>query len=339
MKFKLDQIAEILGGTIEGDGSREVNQLEAIEKADQSALSFLANLKYEKFIYTTKAAGVIVNRDFAPKQALNCTLIRVDDAYSAFADLLNYYNQLITEVEERESPSYIHPDAQIGAGTRIGAFAYIAKGAKIGKNCVIHPHVYIGAQAVVGDDCVFHSGVRIGHLCKLGHNCTLHFGVNVGSDGFGFAPVQSGYKKVAQVGNVEVGDGVEIGANTTIDRATMGSTVIGDGVKLDNLIQIAHNVEIGKNTVMAAQCGISGSTKIGENCMFGGQVGIAGHLTIGNGVKIAAQSGVAQSVPDGAVIMGSPAIDAREHQRSFILFKRFPTLAKKIHDLEKKITP
>jgi UDP-3-O-[3-hydroxymyristoyl] glucosamine N-acyltransferase len=334
MKFTLAQVAQIINATVEGDATVAVDRLDKIEDAQEGALSFLANPKYEKFIYETKATGVIVSNNFKPRSPVTASLLKVEDPYAAFAQLLDFYNREMTRVNHREMPQYIDESAEIGKGTNIGAFAYIAKGVKIGKNCVIHPHVYIGSGAIIGDDCILNSGVRIGHLCRLGNKCTLHFGVVIGSDGFGFAPAGESYQKVAQIGDVVIGNGVEIGANTTIDRATLGSTKIGNGVKLDNLIQIGHNVEIGENTVIAAQSGIAGSTKVGRNCMIGGQVGISGHLTIGDNVKIAAQSGIGKSVKDREIIMGSPAIPASDFQRAYVIFKQLPTFAKKINEIK-----
>ncbi len=339
MEFSIDQIAEIIGGKVEGDGSVKVSKLAKIEEATAEGLSFLANPKYERFIYETKAGGVIVSLDFMPKSPVQSTLLRVEDPYTAFSKLLEFYQSFVSGIdEEREEPSFIHPTASIGEGTRIGAFAYIAKNAKIGKNCLIHPHAYIGAGAVLGDNCTLWPGARIAHLCELGNNCNIQHNAVIGSDGFGFAPGEHGYTKVAQTGNVVLGDNVDVGANTCIDRATLGSTKIANGVKLDNLVQIAHNVEIGEHTVMVGQSGVAGSTKIGSFCMFGGQVGISGHLTIGNKVKAAAQTGISKSLPDDSVVMGSPAMPAGQYNRSYAIFKRLPDLAKQISDLAKKMS-
>jgi UDP-3-O-[3-hydroxymyristoyl] glucosamine N-acyltransferase len=337
MEFSIDQIAQIIGAKVEGDGNVKVRTLAKIEEATPEGLSFLANPKYERFIYETHAGGVIVSLSFVPKSQIKSTLLRVDDPYLAFSKLLEFYQSFVSGIdEEKEEPSYIHPTAFIGENTRIGAFAYIAKNARIGKNCLIHPHTFIGAGAVIGDNCTLWPGVRIGHLCEVGNNCTFQHNAVIGSDGFGFAPSENGYSKVAQTGNVVLGDNVDVGANTCIDRATLGSTKIGNGVKLDNLVQIAHNVEIGDHTVMAGQSGVAGSTKIGSFCMFGGQVGISGHLTIGNKVKAAAQTGISKSLNDNEVVMGSPAMPAGQYNRSYAVFKRLPDFMRQLNDMIKK---
>ncbi len=329
MSYTLSNIAKLIDATVEGDENAEVVTLQKIEEATGDGLTFLANDAYEPYVYESKAGGIVVAHSFVPKKPIAANLLRVEDPYAAFAKLLDAFQSAENQMPEREEPQVIHKTAKIGEDTRIGAFAYVGSDVIIGKNCVIHPHVYIGQGAVIGDNCVLHPGVHVGHNCRVGNRCTIHNNAVLGSDGFGFAPSDSGYSKVAQTGNVELADDVEIGAQTTIDRATLGSTKIGNGVKLDNLIQIAHNVEIGEHTVMAAQCGVAGSTKIGSRCMFGGQVGIAGHLTIGNNVKVAAQTGISRSIKDDDVVMGSPAINAREFNRAYVIFKQLPTLARK----------
>lgn len=335
MAYTVKSIAELIDATVEGNGDLPVVTLQKIEEATNEGLTFMANDAYESYIYDSQAAAIVVSKSFEPKKPVPVTLLRVEDPYAAFATLLEVFQNKVNELPEREEPQVIHPTASVGKNTRIGAFAYIAAGAIIGENCIIHPHVYIGSNAKVGDNCVLYPGVKVAHDCVVGNRCTIHHNTVIGSDGFGFAPSESGYSKVAQTGNVVLEDDVEIGAQTTIDRATLGSTKIGKGVKLDNLIQIAHNVEIGEHTVMAAQCGVAGSTKIGSFCMFGGQVGIAGHLTIGNKVKVAAQTGISRSIKDEEVIMGSPAINAREFNRAYVIFKQLPNLAQKWNKLIK----
>ncbi len=329
MSYTLSTIAKLIDATVEGDENTKVIALQKIEEATGDGLTFLANDAYEPYVYDSKAGGIVVANSFVPKKPIAANLLRVEDPYAAFAKLLEAFQGKEDQMQAREEPQVIHETARIGNNTRIGAFAYIGANATIGKNCVIHPHVYIGQDAVIGDDCVLHAGARIGHKCHVGNRCTIHNNAVLGSDGFGFAPSDSGYSKVAQTGNVVLADDVEIGAQTTIDRATLGSTKIGKGVKLDNLIQIAHNVEIGEHTVMAAQCGVAGSTKIGARCMFGGQVGVAGHLTIGNNVKVAAQTGISRSIKDNEIVMGSPAINARDFNRAYVIFKQLPTLARR----------
>ncbi|PLX11747.1 MAG: UDP-3-O-(3-hydroxymyristoyl)glucosamine N-acyltransferase, partial [Marinilabiliales bacterium] len=302
-------------------------------------ISFLANPKYVKYIYETKASAVIVSDDFVPEQEVSCTLIKVDNPYQSLAILLQEYQKLKMVHPGREEPVYIDESAQIGKDLYLGAFAYIGKNAKIGNNVKIYPHCYIGQGAEIGDDTILYSGVKVYDDCKIGKECIVHSGTIVGSDGFGFAPnSENNYQKVPQIGNVVIEDHVEIGSNTTIDRATMGSTIIRKGVKIDNLIQIAHNVEIGKNTVIAAQTGISGSTKLGERIMIGGQVGIIGHLKIADDVKIAAQSGVGKSIEkSGEIIQGSPAFQVGDYQKSYVVFRRLPEVRKQIIDLEKQL--
>jgi UDP-3-O-[3-hydroxymyristoyl] glucosamine N-acyltransferase len=291
MEFSAQQIADFLHGEVVGNPNVKVNNLSKIEEGKPSTISFLANPKYTHYIYNTEASIVLVNKDFVPEGEIKATLVKVDNAYACIAMLLNMVEQARPKHSGIEQPSHIDESVSIPENHYIGAFAYIAKGVTLGNNVCIYPQVYIGENVKIGDHVTLYPGVKIYHDCVLGNHVTLQAGCIIGSDGFGFAPTSEGYQKISQIGNVVIEDNVEIGANTTIDRATMGSTFIRKGVKLDNLIQIAHNVEIGQNTVMAAQVGIAGSTKVGEHCMFGGQVGIAGHITIGNQVNIGAQSG------------------------------------------------
>lgn len=337
MKFTVSDIAKMLGGEVKGDGNQLVSRASKIQEGEQESITFLANKKYEEFIYTTKATAVIVNKDFIPKQPVQATLILVDDAYAAFATLLDYYQKLVENNKKGiEHPSFISSSASLGENVYVGAFAYVADNVKIGNNVKIYPHVYIGEGVTIGDNCAIHAGVKIYRNCVIGSFCTIQAGAVIGSEGFGFAPQSDGsYKTVPQIGNVILEDYVDVGANTTIDRATIGSTIIRKGVKLDNLIQIAHNVVIGENTVMAAQTGISGSTEIGKNVMIAGQVGIAGHLKIGDNVKIAAQSGISKSFEkNGTILMGAPAYDMKEYMRSYAVFKNLPQLAQTIKELK-----
>ena len=339
LEFTAKNIADLIGGKVEGNPDQKVNTLSKIEEGKIGSLCFLSNPAYVQYIYSTKASVVIVNNDFVAENKISSTLIRVENAYNAFAKLLEIYNQIKNNKTGIEQPSFISPTAKIGKNVYIGAFAYIGDNAVIGDNSKVFPQCFIGDNVLLGDDCTLFSGVKIYSDCKIGNKVTLHSGVIIGGDGFGFAPNSEGnYNKVPQIGNVIIEDHVEVGAGTTIDRATLGSTIIRKGVKLDNLIQIAHNVEIGENTVIAAQSGVAGSTKIGSNCMIGGQVGIIGHLTIANGVKIAAQSGIGNSITkEGEIFQGSPAFSIGDYKRSYILFRKFPEINQKINELEKLI--
>lgn len=337
MKFTAEQIAGILDGVVEGNPHAEVSKLSKIEEGVKGALTFLANPKYTPYIYTTKATIAIVGKDFVPEHDINCTLIKVDDAYKSFSKLLEYYNQSKLNKFGIEQPSAISKSAKIGKDIYVGAFSVIGDNVTIGDNVKIFANSYIGDNVSIGDNTVLFSGAKIYYDCIIGKNCVINSGAIIGADGFGFAPNENGeYTKVPQIGNVILEDFVDIGAATTIDRATLGSTIIRRGVKLDNQIQIAHNVEIGKNTVIAAQTGIAGSTKIGENCQIGGQVGFAGHLTIGNNVKIQAQSGIGRNIKDNEVLQGSPAFSYGDWNKSYVYFKNLPKLVKTINDLEKK---
>lgn len=340
MQFSAAQIALIINGKVEGNSDASVVTFGKIEEAKESQLAFLANPKYEDYLYTTKATIIIVNESLVLKQAVAATLVRVPDAYSAFATLLDAYQQIqkqqFTGIQE---PSYIHATAKIGEEVFIAAFAYIGENAVIGNGVKIFPNAYIGNNVTIGDDSIIHAGVKIYHDCVVGKKVSIHAGTVIGSDGFGYAPQADGsLKKVPQIGNVLIDDGVEIGANACIDRATIGSTIIRSGAKLDNLLQIAHNVEVGNNSVIAAQVGVSGSTKIGNNVMIGGQAGIVGHIHIADGSKINGQSGVSKSMklPNMAVT-GSPAYEYTAALRSQALSRSLPDMEKRIKDLEKLV--
>ncbi len=339
MQFTAQEIGLMLNGTIEGDPNVSVSQLAKIEEATQGSLSFLANPKYEQFIYSTQASVVIVNNDLVLTQTVSATLIRVENAYSAFTILLEKYNTLKLNKTGIENPSFIHPTAKMGKNAYIGAFAYIGSNVKIGDNCKIFPNTYIADGVTIGNDVTFYAGVKVYFDCHIGNHVIIHSGTVIGGDGFGFAPNGDGtYTKVSQIGNVILEDDVEIGANTTIDRATLGSTIIRKGVKLDNLIQVAHNVEIGAYTVVAAQTGISGSAKIGENCIIGGQVGIVGHISIAKGSQVQAKSGIGRSIElENKKWAGAPATFYQDHMRSQVVLNRLPDLEKKIEELERII--
>lgn len=338
MKYTAKQIAKFLKGKIEGNPGAVVHDISKIEEGKEGTLSFLANPKYENYIYETNASVVLVKKDFTAENKIKPTLIRVEDPYQAFADILKMYNQSITDKKGKEDPHHIGKETKTGKNIYLGAYSYIGNNSDIGDNCKIFPQVYIGDNVKIGDNAIIYPGVKIYHGTIIGHNCIIHAGTIIGSDGFGFAPDENGkYHKIEQIGIVRIEDNVEIGANTTIDRATMGETIIKSGVKLDNLIQVAHNVIIGENTVSASQTGFSGTTKIGKNCAFGGQVGIAGHLNIGNNVQIGAKAGVPGDVDSNSVLMGSPAINAMDFKRYFIASKKLPEMLKQIKQLEKEI--
>ena len=336
MKFTAQQIADILEGDVVGDENIKVSKFAKIEEGEAGALTFLANPKYTSYIYTTKASITIVNKTFEPEEPITTTLIKVEDAYKAFSKLLEYYNQVKLNKFGVEQPSFIADSSSYGENVYIGAFSYIGENVTIGDNVKIFPNSYIGDNVKIGDNTIVFSGSKIYSECVVGKNCVINSGAIIGADGFGFAPNENGeYIKVPQTGNVILEDFVDIGAATTIDRATLGSTIIRRGVKLDNQIQIAHNVEIGKNTVIAAQTGIAGSTKIGENCQIGGQVGIVGHITIGNNVRIQAQSGIGRNVKNDEVLQGSPALAYGDYNKSYVHFKNLPKIIKKFNDIEK----
>lgn len=336
MTFPASQIGLLINGRIEGDPDAAVNSFGKIEEAGEKQLTFLANPKYEEFLYSTNASIVIVNETYELKQPVKATLIRVPDAYAAFATLLSKYQDIIQQqMTGIQQPVYIAKTVTSGENVFIGAFAYLGENVKVGNNTKIYPNVYIGDNVIVGDNCILHPGVKIYHDCVLGNDVIIHGGAIIGSDGFGFAPMADGsFKKIPQIGNVQIEDHVEIGANTTIDRATIGSTIIKSGAKLDNLIQIGHNAEIGSSTVIAAQAGISGSTKIGNSVMIGGQAGIVGHIQLGDGAKVNAQSGVSKSIEPGKAVTGSPAYDYTAALRSQAVTRKLPELEKRVKELE-----
>jgi UDP-3-O-[3-hydroxymyristoyl] glucosamine N-acyltransferase len=338
MKFTAEQIAGILEGEIVGDPNIEVSRLSKIEEGSEGSLTFLSNPKYVNYIYTTKASVTIVNDTFVPESPITTTLIKVADAYKAFSKLLEFYNQVKLNKSGIEQPSTISESAKYGENLYLGSFSYIGDNVVLGDNVKIYPGSFIGDNVTIGNNVIIFAGAKIYSETIIGNNCTIHSGTIIGADGFGYAPNEDGtYNKIPQIGNVIIEDNVDIGANSTIDRATLGSTIIREGVKIDNQIQIAHNVEIGKNTVIAAQTGIAGSTKVGENCMIGGQVGIVGHLTIGNNVRIQAQSGVGRNIKDNEVLQGSPTFGYSDYSKSYVHFKNLPKLVKEIEELKKQI--
>lgn len=340
MEFTAQAIAEFLEGTIEGDPTVKVNAVAKIEEGKSGALSFLSNPKYSKYIYTTEASIVLINSDFILENPVKSTLIRVPDAYEAFAKLLR-----MVDAQNSKKPQGIHPRAFVESSSQIhetvyvGPLAYVGANSSLAQGVQVHPNAYIGNNVTIGANTMIYGGAYVGDGCVVGNNCEIHMGAVLGSDGFGYAPQPNGsYEKIPQMGNVVVEDNVSIGANTTIDRATMGSTIIRKGVKLDNLIQVAHNVEIGENTVIAAQTGIAGSSKIGKNCMFAGQVGVAGHITIADGVKLLAQAGVPNHIKEpNEILMGTPTMNARNYSRSYVHFKNLPEIVKEIGELKKKM--
>ncbi len=343
MEFTIKQIAQMLGGVVKGDGNSKINMLAKIQDAKPGQIAFLSNPKYEHFIYDTKASAVIVKKDFAPKKDVNSSLILVDDPYSSFTILLEEYHKLISfQKEGVEEPCFMGTNGTVGKSIYRGAFSYIGNNVKIGDNVKIYPHSYVGDNVVIGNNTILHPNVKLYAGTQVGNNCVLHSGTVLGSDGFGFAPQEDGtYKTIPQLGNVVLEDNVTVGANTVIDCATFtgDSTIIRSGVKLDNLIQIAHNVEIGKNTVIAAQSGISGSTKVGENCILAGQVGIAGHLVIANKTSVGAQAGIAKSVKEeGQRLLGYPVLDVKEYFRSYAVFKQLPDIRTRLKQLEEKLS-
>ncbi len=339
MDFKATDIAAFLNGEIVGNGDVIVSNVSKIEEGKEGSLAFLANPKYEQYIYETKASIVLVNKSFVPKNKIQATLIKVNDAYKAFALLLDLYVQAKGALKSGiEQPSYISENVTMGEELYLGAFAYIGKNATIGKNVKIYPQVFIGDNVKVGDDCIIYAGAKLYDDTVIGNRCIIHAGVVIGADGFGFAPNEDGtYKKIPQIGNAVLEDDVEIGANTAIDCATMGSTIIRKGAKIDNLVQIAHNCEIGSNTVFAGQVGIAGSTKVGNNCTFGGQVGIGGHITIGDNVTLGAQSGVVQNIKSDQILLGSPAIDIKVAMKAYVMLRRLPEIRNDVLQLRKDL--
>jgi len=337
MQFPAAQIALLIDGKVEGDPLVTVNSFGKIEEAQKGQLAFLANPKYEEYLYTTQASVIIINETLELKQPVSAALIRVPDAYTAFATLLTKYQEIVNQqLVGVQEPAYISESARLGENIFVGVFAYIGDNVSVGNLTKIHPQVYLGTNVRIGEHCTIHPGVKIYHDCVLGNHVTVHAGTVIGSDGFGFAPQEDGsFKKVPQIGNVVVEDYVEIGANACIDRATIGSTIIHAGAKLDNLIQIAHNVEVGNNTVIAAQAGVSGSTKIGNNVMIGGQAGIVGHIQIADGSRINGQSGVSKSIKTpGTSVTGSPAFEYTNALRSQALSRKLPELEKRLMELE-----
>ena len=337
MEFTAKQIAQMVGGQIEGNADAAIRTFCKIEEGKEGAITFLSNPKYTHYLYETKASVVLVNADLQLERPVEATLIRVPNAYESVARLLQIYESMKPKKTGIDPLAFISPTAQIGEGCYIGAFACIADGAVIGKGCQIYPHAYIGDGVTVGDNCIIYPHATVYHGCKVGNNVILHAGCVIGADGFGFAPTQDGYDKIPQIGIVTIEDDVEIGANTCIDRSTMGSTYVRKGVKLDNLVQIAHNTDIGANTVMSAQVGVAGSTKVGQWCMFGGQVGLAGHITVGDHVMLGAQSGVPSSLESNQSLIGSPPQEQRPFFRQVALMRRLPEMQKQIAQLQKEI--
>ena len=334
MQFTAKQIAQKLKGTVEGDGNVPIWKPCRIEEVDEGGITFLANPKYTHYIYERKAAAILIAKDFVLEHPVDATLIRVDNPYLCVAKVLHMFNSAGKPPKGRKCPSHVAWSARVGRGCYIGEYAYIGRHVRIGRNVQIYPQVYIGDYCEVGDDTILYPGVKVYRECRVGSRCILHAGVVVGGDGFGFAPVGDGsYSKIDQIGNVVIEDDVEIGANTCIDRATMGSTVIHQGVKLDNLCQVAHNVSIGSNTVMAAQSGCAGSGKIGEGCVIAGQVGIVGHITVGDHVTVAAQSGVTRSVPSGSTVLGTPAMPADKQKKIYVLQRKLEEMYKRMNNL------
>ncbi|PWK29422.1 UDP-3-O-[3-hydroxymyristoyl] glucosamine N-acyltransferase [Arcicella aurantiaca] len=340
MEFTVEQIAQMLNGEVKGDKSLKVSQLAKIEEGTTGCISFLANPKYEQYLYTTTSSAVIVDNTFEPKKDYTTTLILVKNAYAAFTTLLQEYQKILAQNKKGiEQPSFISSSATIGTDVYIGAFAYVGDNCKVGNKTKIYPNVSIAEASVIGENCTIYSGVTIYHNTIIGDNCVIHANAVIGSDGFGFAPQADGtFATIPQLGNVVLENNVSIGANTTVDRATMGSTILRDGVKIDNLVQIAHNVEIGKNTVIAALTGISGSTKVGSNCMIGGQVGMAGHITVADRTIVTAQSGVTKTVKQsGRIMAGSPAQDSHNNLKSQVLYKNLPKIEQRLKEVEEQI--
>ncbi len=339
MEFKAQSIADFLGGTVEGDANVSVSDVAKIEEGKPGTLAFLSNPKYNKYLYETQASVIIVNNDLELEGEVKPTLIRVPDAYKAFASLLELVQQAKGNKTGIENPSYIDASATVGNDVYVGAFAYIGKNVRIGNHVKIYPQVYVGDNTVVGDDTILFPGVKIYENTKIGEACIIHSGAVIGADGFGFAPTEDGtYKKIPQVGNVILEDLVEIGANTTVDCATMGSTIVRKGTKIDNLVQIAHNVEIGENTVMAALTGIAGSTKVGNNCRIGGMVAINGHITVGNNVNIGAMSGISNNIKSDRTVLGAPAMDIAQAAKVYVVYRNLPQLREQVLDLAKQVT-
>lgn len=337
MVFSAKQIADYLKGEIVGNPNVTVSNFSKIEEGKTGTISFLANPKYTPYIYTTEADIVLVNNDFVPEKPIKATLVKVPNAYAALASLLEMVNSATPRKSGLEEMSFVSPTATLGEEVYVGAFAYIADNVKIGSKSMIHPQVYVGDNVTIGEGCILYPGVRIYSNCVIGDRCIIHSGAVIGADGFGYSKESEAYHKIPQIGNVVIEEDVEVGANTTIDRAVMGSTVIRRGVKLDNLIQIAHNCDIGEHTAMAAQVGVAGSTKIGENCVLGGQVGIGGHITIGKNSQVGAQSGIISNTKEGSEIMGSPAIPVKSFFKSSIIVPKLPDMYRQLNAMEKEL--
>lgn len=339
MEFKATDIASFLNGEIVGDSDVKVSNVSKIEEGKEGTLAFLANPKYEHYIYETKASIVLVNKTFVPRKEIGATLIKVEDAYKAFASLLDLYVQATTKIKKGiEQPSFVGEEVALGEDIYLGAFAYVGQGSKIGNNVQIHPQVHIGENVCIGDDSIIYAGAKIYPNTVIGNRCIVHSGAVIGSDGFGFAPQEDGtYKKIPQIGNVILEDDVEIGANTTIDCGTMGHTIIRKGTKIDNLVQIAHNCDIGEHNVFAGQVGISGSTKVGNYNKFAGQVGLGGHITVGDHVTLGAQSGVGQSVKSNQVLFGSPAIEIKQAMKAYVALRYLPEMRTDVARLKKEM--
>ena len=337
MEFKAQQIAELIQGRVEGDPNATINTFAKIEEGKPGAISFLSNAKYINYIYDTESSVVLVDESLKLEKPVKATLIRVKSAYEAVAKLLQMYDSMKPKKVGISSLAFIDPTAKVGENCYIGPFVAIGPEAVIGDGCVLHPHATVGEKATVGNNTEIYSNAVIYHHCKVGNNCILHAGCVIGADGFGFAPGVNGYDKIPQIGIVTIEDNVEIGANTCVDRSTMGSTYVRKGVKLDNLVQIAHNTDIGENTVMSSQVGIAGSTKVGKWCMFGGQVGVSGHITIGDKVQLGAQSGVPGSLEGGQSLIGTPPIPLTNYFRSSAIFKRLPDMYRQINEMQKTI--
>ena len=337
MEFSALQIAQMIGGRVEGDEQATVSSFAKIEEGKPGAISFLSNPKYAHYIYDTQSSVVLVDEALQLEHEVKATLIRVKSAYEAVARLLQLYESMKPKRQGIDPLAFIAPTAEVGEGCYVGAFAYIGDGAKVGKGCQIHPHAVVCENVSVGDDCILYPNAVVYHDCRLGSRVTLHAGCVIGADGFGFAPTPHGYDKIPQIGIVTIEDDVEIGANTCVDRSTMGSTYVRKGVKLDNLVQIAHNTDIGENTVMSAQVGVAGSTKVGQWCMFGGQVGVAGHISVGNHVNLGAQSGVPSSLDDNQTLIGTPVMNTRGYFKSQVIFQRLPEVYKELQALRKEV--
>ncbi|MFA5649979.1 MAG: UDP-3-O-(3-hydroxymyristoyl)glucosamine N-acyltransferase [Proteiniphilum sp.] len=337
MVFSAKQIADYLKGEVVGNPNVTVSNFSKIEEGKAGTISFLANPKYTPYIYTTEADIVLVNSDFVPEKPIKATLVKVHNAYAALASLLEMVNSATPRKSGLEEMSFVSPTATLGEEVYVGAFAYIADNVKIGSKSMIHPQVYVGDNVTIGEGCILYPGVKIYSNCVIGDRCIIHSGAVIGADGFGYSKESEAYHKIPQIGNVVIEEDVEVGANTTIDRAVMGSTVIRRGVKLDNLIQIAHNCDIGEHTAMAAQVGVAGSTKIGENCVLGGQVGIGGHITIGKNSQVGAQSGIISNTKEGSEIMGSPAIPVKSFFKSSIIVPKLPDMYRQLNAMEKEL--